>query len=121
MPKRTGPTNPVLRKLIRDVRKLGKRKNVRVWLAVAEHLESPRRQRVEVNLSQINRYTVDGETVIVPGKVLAAGALTHPVTVAAFKFSKTAIKKIQSAGGRAITIKQLLEENPSGSGVRLMA
>jgi large subunit ribosomal protein L18e len=121
MVRRTGPTNPVLRRLIREARITGKRENARVWLAVAERLERPRRQRVEVNLSQINRYTADGDVVVVPGKVLASGVLTHPVTVAAFKFSRSAAKKIHGAGGRAITIGQLLRENPRGRGVRLIA
>jgi len=120
MPKPTGPTNPVLRGLIRSLRKLGREKQARIWLDVAERLEAPRRARAEVNLSQINRYADGGETVLVPGKVLASGKLDKPVTVAAFKFSRPAIKKIVKAGGRAITIRQLMEENPTGRGVRLM-
>ncbi|MEM1689815.1 MAG: 50S ribosomal protein L18e [Candidatus Hadarchaeales archaeon] len=120
MAKPTGPTNPILRKLIRDLRKLAKERKARIWEDVADRLEMPRRARPEVNLSQINRYADGGETVVVPGKVLAAGRLTKSVTVAAFKFSKSAIKKIVEAGGRAITIKQLMEENPDGKRVRLM-
>lgn len=120
MPKRTGPTNPALRKLIRDLKLAGKRGKAKIWIAAAEKLESPRRQRPEVNLSQINRHTVNGETVLVPGKVLASGKLTHPVTVSAFRFSRSAVRKISETGGRALSIKQLLEENPQGKNVRLM-
>jgi large subunit ribosomal protein L18e len=110
----------VLRKLIRHLREHGKRQKSRIWLELAERLESPRRARAEVNLSQLNRYTGEGNTIVVPGKVLAAGTVDHPLSVAAFKFSGAARRKIAAAGGRALTIQQLIEQNPSGKGVRLM-
>ena len=121
MPKPTGPTNPVLKRLIRDLRRLSRERKVRIWADLADRLEAPRRIRAEINLGQINRYVEDGETVVVPGKVLASGRLTRRVTVAAFKFSAAAKRKIEESGGRALTIRQLMEENPDGRGVRLMA
>jgi len=120
MSSQTGPTNPMLRKLIRQLREHGKKQKFRVWLELAERLEGPRRARAEVNLSQLNRYTAEGNTIVVPGKVLAAGGLDHPISIAAFKFSGAARRKIAAAGGRALTIQQLVEQNPSGKGVRLM-
>jgi large subunit ribosomal protein L18e len=120
MPKPTGPTNPLLRRLIRRLREQGKKQGSGIWLELAKRLEGPRRARAEVNLSQLNRFTSEGNTIIVPGKVLAAGSLDHPISVAAFKFSEAARRKITAAGGRALTIPQFLEENPGGRGVRLM-
>ncbi|MEM2878254.1 MAG: 50S ribosomal protein L18e [Candidatus Hadarchaeales archaeon] len=120
MPAPTGPTNPVLRRLIRELRKSGKENRSRIWSELADRLESPRRMRAEVNLSQINRYTENGAVVVVPGKVLSAGKLNHPVTVAAFKFSNPARRRIVAAGGRAINISELIRENPAGKGVILM-
>jgi large subunit ribosomal protein L18e len=120
MPKPTGPTNPVLRKLLRRLRAQGKKQGARVWLELAERLEAPRRSRAEVNLSRINRFTHEDCVIVVPGKVLAAGRLDHPVRVAAFKFSRSASKKIVAAGGEVVSIQQLMRENPKGSGVKLM-
>lgn len=120
MPKPTGPTNPVLRRLVRELRAKGKKQGVKLWLDLAERLERPRRGRAEVNLSHLNRYSDEGSTIIVPGKVLAAGKLDHAVSVAAFKFSGSARRKIMGAGGNALTIQQLFEQNPSGKGVKLM-
>ena len=120
MPKPTGPTNPLLRGLVRQLRRKGREQGASIWLDLAERLVQPRRQRPEVNLSHLNRYAREGGTVVVPGKVLAAGKLDHPLSVAAFKFSGAARRKILSAGGRAMSIEQLLEENPKGSGVILM-
>ncbi|MHA1594640.1 MAG: 50S ribosomal protein L18e [Candidatus Baldrarchaeia archaeon] len=121
MVKRTGPTDPNVRRLIRKLIKQSKYQQVKIWKDIAERLMAPRRQRVEVNVSKINRYTKDGDTVIVPGKVLGAGKLTHKVTVAALAFSKSARQKIEEAGGTCLTIEELMQINPKGSGVKIMA
>lgn len=117
---RAKKTNIILRQLIRTLRKYSRQYNAPIWRAVAEELEKPRSRRRAVNISRINRHTSPGDVVVVPGKVLGMGVLDHPVTVAAFAFSKSALMKIRSAGGRAITIYQLLYENPEGSGVKII-
>lgn len=113
--KRTGPTNPQLKQLIEKLKK----SKAAIWRDVAEKLSKPTRKRVEVNLSRINRHTRDGETVVVPGVVLAAGELNKKVTVAAWRFSKKAREKI-NAVGKAISIEELIKINPKGSKVRIM-
>lgn len=116
----TGPTNPVLRSLVRRLREEGRKRKARVWLELAERLSRPRRSRGEVNLSQLERYAGEGETVVVPGKVLAAGRLTKSLRVAAFRFSAPARRKIAGAGGEALSLVQLLEQNPEGKGLRIV-
>ena len=92
----------------------------RIRRAVADELERPRRNRRVVNLSRINRYTKPNDVVVVPGKVLGMGTLDHPVTVAAFAFSKRAKELIEKAGGEAISIKELIKRNPKGSNVKII-
>lgn len=118
--RRTGPTNIVLRKTIRILYKVAREQNARIWRAVAEELLKPRRKRRVVNISRINRYTKEGDIVVVPGKVLGAGTIDHSVTVAAIGFSKSAIEKIKSAGGEAIHILELIKRNPRGSNVKII-
>ncbi|NPA05226.1 MAG: 50S ribosomal protein L18e [Crenarchaeota archaeon] len=118
--KRTGPTNIVLRKTLRRLRSQARREKAPIWRYVYELLSRPRRLRIVVNLSKINRYTGPGDVVVVPGKVLGAGRLDHPVTVAAAAFSYTAVRKIREAGGRVLHITQLMEENPKGSRVKII-
>jgi large subunit ribosomal protein L18e len=113
-------TNLILRELIETLYKYSRQYNARIWKAVADELSKPSRKRRAVNISRINRYTKPGDVVVVPGKVLGAGNLDHPVTVAAFSFSKSAVEKIVKAGGRPITIFELLRENPTGSNVRII-
>lgn len=121
MVKRTGPTNIVLRKTIRLLRKYAKENNAPIWRAVAEALDKPTRKRITVNISRINRYTSDGDIVVVPGKVLGAGKINHMVTVAALSFSEQAVKKIKEAGGRVLSILELVEENGKGSNIKVIA
>ena len=120
MVRRTGPTNIMLRKLIRELRKYANMYKAPIWDYVAELLERPSRRRIVVNVSKINRYAKDGETVVVPGKVLGAGELKKRVIVAAIGFSESAMNKILSAGGKVMFIGDLLKENPRGSGVRII-
>ncbi len=112
-------TDAQLESLIQELRKAASKENAGIWRAVALDLERPTRQRSIVNLSRISHAANDNETIIVPGKVLASGELSRKVTVAAFRFSREAEKKI-SKSGKAITIMQLLKENPQGKNIRIM-
>ncbi len=118
--KRTGPTNIIVRRTIRELRKAARANKAPIWAYVAELLERPRRLRYEVNVSKINRYTKPGDVVVVPGKVLGAGRIDHAVVVAALGFSAQAVEKITAAGGRVMHILQLLQANPRGSGVKII-
>ncbi|MCD6409852.1 MAG: 50S ribosomal protein L18e [Candidatus Verstraetearchaeota archaeon] len=120
MVKRTGPTNVRLRILARSLRKAARQHKAPIWRAVSELLMLPTRSRIAINVSRINRYAKEGETVVIPGKVLGAGKLTKKVRVAAFAFSKAAQQKIEAAGGECLSIEELVQENPKGSGVRIM-
>lgn len=113
-------TNPNSVRIIRTLRKRANETGAALWDDIADRLSRPRSRREGVNLSRINAYTEEGETIIVPGKVLGAGALDHAVQIAAFKFSKQAEEKITKAKGECLTILQLTERNPKGSNVKVI-
>ena len=119
MSKRTGPSNPILRGLIRDLRKISASNKVNIWKRVANDLERATRKRRIVNIDRINKYTKDNEVIVVPGKVLGDGELKHKVTVAALRFSTTAESKINKSG-KAILLDAFIKENPKGEGVRII-
>lgn len=118
--RRTGPTNTTLRKLIRDLRKLANQYKAPVWDYVADILERPSRSRVVVNVSKLERVSSDNEVIVVPGKLLGAGTISKKVVVAAFSFSPKAVEKVRNAGGQVMSIKDLINVNPRGSGVRVV-
>ena len=119
-PKKIRSTNPELVKLIRLLRKKSRENKAAIWRDLAERLSKPKRRRIVVNVSRLNRYTESGDTVVVPGKVLGAGSIKHPVKVAAFAFSEQARLKIVKAKGKCVTIPELVESNPKGTDVKII-
>ncbi|MCD6325690.1 50S ribosomal protein L18e [Candidatus Bathyarchaeota archaeon] len=118
-PRRTEITNPDLLRLIRFLRKKSRENEAAIWRRIAEMLSKPKRRRIAVNVSRINRYSKENDEVVVPGKVLGAGVINHPVKVAAFAFSDKARSKIIKAKGECLTIPELAEMNPKGSNVKI--
>jgi large subunit ribosomal protein L18e len=118
--RRTGPTNIVIRKLVEELRRVARENGARAWFRVAEELEKPRRARRVVNLSRINRYARENETVVVPGVVLGSGFIDKKVTVVALRASRTALRRLREAGCTFMTLKEALKVNPKASNVRII-
>ena len=120
MVKKIIKTNPNLIELINKLYEQSRSEDAAIWKDVAKRLERSNRRTAEVNLSDLNRYVEDGETVLVPGKVLSNGDLDKKVDVVAFNFSAKAQEKIESAGGKCLSIDEAMEANPKGSNIRIM-
>ncbi len=120
MVKRTGPTNPVLKELVHELKKVSSTEKSKIWKRIATDLEKSTRNRRAVNISRINRFTQANEVIIVPGKVLGSGTLNHGLTVAAFSFSEGAKKIITEAKGKAITISELLKQKPKTKDIKII-
>ena len=113
-----GATNYQLQELLKLVE--SKSLQSKLWNRIFNDLKKSSRQRKQVNLYKIDKYAREGETVIVPGKVLSLGNLNKKVNVAAINFSKDAAEKIKNAEGKVLTIKELIENNPEGKNVRIL-
>jgi large subunit ribosomal protein L18e len=113
--------NPELLRTVHELRRAAKVHEAPVWASVAERLARARHQTTPVNVAHLERIAAPQETVVVPGKLLADGSLTKPLTVAAFSYSAGARTKIHAAGGQALTLHELVKAKPDGGGVRLVA
>jgi len=113
-------TNTELLETIRFLKVQARETKARIWTDVAEHLSTPHRRRPTLDLNHISRAAQKDSLVIVPGKVLGAGALKHPVIVGAFQFSESAKAKIEQAGGKCIGIKDFAAKYPKGSKVQIL-
>ncbi len=113
--KRTGPTNVHLRNLIVSLEKTKKP----IWKRVAELLSRPTRKRIVVNVHKLNK--LKGNTFVVPGVLLGDGKVERAITVAAWKVTPKARKRIEEAGGRILSIEEMLESFPEGKGVVIVA
>ncbi|WNY25502.1 50S ribosomal protein L18e [Methanolapillus millepedarum] len=112
-------TNPRMINLILTLKNAANENDAPIWSAIAKKFENPCRNYADVNLSKVNRYAKENEVLLVPGKLLGAGDVDFPVTVAALSFSVAAAEKIAAAGGKCMRIEDILEENPKGSGIRI--
>jgi large subunit ribosomal protein L18e len=81
------------------------------WRRVAELLAKPKRRRVEVNLRKIEKLAKEGDTIVVPGKVLGDGRLTKKVNVVAFNFSGSAKKMLDEAGAKYMDLEEYYKKN----------
>jgi large subunit ribosomal protein L18e len=118
MVKRTGPTNYQLQALLAQLEVRARESGF--WSKVVKDLVRPSRQRRVVNLYKINQYAQDGETILVPGKVLSVGEVNRKLEVAALTFSEEARRKILEAKGKVLSITELLKKNPEGKKVRIL-
>jgi len=113
MPRTFEYEDPIRLELINELKVIARK-------AVARELSRSRKNRREVNIWRINKHTKKGETVVVPGKVLGDGSLDHKLEIAAFKFTQSAKEKIKKAGGKFMSISELIKKNPKGSNVRII-
>lgn len=116
---RTGPTNPEVQQLIQELRKEASTAKAALWKRIADDLQRATRMRRVVNISRIARNTKENEVIVVPGKVLGSGELSHKVTVAALSFSESAKKQIDSKG-KAISIAELLKQKIKPQDVKII-
>ena len=115
MDKNADPTNPILLETIESLES----SNSDFWKKTAKNLGKVNRKRPEVNISDLERNTEEGDTVVVPGKVLGAGRLTKEIKVAAFQASKTAKDHIEQ-NGEFLFIQDLFDENPEAEDLKIV-
>jgi large subunit ribosomal protein L18e len=93
---------------------------VNIWKKIASDLQRSTRRRRIVNLSKINRYSKENETIIVPGKVLGSGILDHKLTISAYQFSDSAKEKLEKLGAKIVPLNELIKESPKGKGIKII-
>jgi large subunit ribosomal protein L18e len=93
----------------------------RIWRTLYEHFQTARRNRVTVNIADLQRHFSKGHIMVVPGKVLGDGIVEDKLEVAALAFSGNARSKIEARGGKCLSIEELMAANPSGKNIMLIA
>ena len=80
-----------------------------LWKSVHRRVSVSRRRRVSVNLYKINRYSKEGDNIIVPGKVLSAGRMDHSVNITALSFSKGATDRLIGSKSKVLELDEMLK------------
>jgi len=120
MPRTFEYEDPRRIELIEELKKVSRESKAGIWKSIAKELSRSRKNRKELNIRRLNKYTSDNETVIVPGKLLGDGNLDHKLNVAAFRFTEGAKEKVEKSGGRIMPIQELMKKNLKGSNIRIM-
>lgn len=90
------------------------------WLSVASLLSSSRRNAIDVNLSDIDKISSEGDIIVVPGKVLSQGEVKKKIRIAAYKFSDKAREKLLKEKAQLVTILEEIKQNPEGKGIKVV-
>ncbi|SRR5579875_419246 len=113
-------TNQVVVQMAKELEVASKKNKAPIWSVLAEMALKPSRARRVLNLGQIDRCVADNDIVVVPGKVLGTGSMSHKITLCSFSISTTGAKKITQSGGKVVNFSQLIKNNPTGKGVRII-
>lgn len=95
-------------------------KKQEAWILLAGILSGPRRERICMNLEDIEKQSKEGETIVIPGKVLSQGELTKKIKVVALTFSDKAKEKLLSSKCQISSIQDEIKSNPSAKGIKIL-
>ncbi len=109
-------TNPLIKEAVITLNKT----KAKAWKDVARRITAPTRQNKGVPLSRISKYTAEGDTVVIPGKVLGNGDINHSITLAATGYSKKASEKLKEAKCKTMSILELAKKNPEGKNIKII-
>ncbi len=90
------------------------------WLEVAGLLSKPRSKLMQVNLDRIEKESKEGDTLLIPGKVLGEGEISKKIRIVALGFSKRAREKLKGKKCEIVKIKEEIEKNNKFQGVKII-
>ena len=114
---KTRKSNSDLINTISVLKEASRKNDAPIWKSIAKKLEGPNRNWPIVNISKIEYNISKNGKVVIPGKILGSGTLSKKVTVSAYSFTKTAIQKIEKAGGKCMIFNDFIKKNPTGKDV----
>lgn len=113
-------TSQIVIQMVKTLRVASKKNNAPIWEKLAELALKPTRAKRILNLGQIDKFASENDVIIVPGKILGTGNLTHKITLCSFSISSTVAKKIAQSGGKILDMSQIIKNHPTGKGVKII-
>ena len=86
---------------------------------IAEILSSSRKNKININIEKINKEAKQGDTIVVPGKVLSQGDIDKKIKVIALSFSEKAKDKLLKSKCEVSNILEEIKKNPEAKGIKL--
>lgn len=113
-------TNQIILQMARELKFASKKNNAPIWSRLAELALKPKSAKRTINLGQINKITKENQVIVVPGKVLGTGNLSHKIMLCSFSISNSGAKKILQSGGKILSFTELIKTHPTGKGVAVI-
>ena len=115
--KATGPTKRSTYELAVGLEKQGKKSKKAIWRVLSDDLLKQRRGKGQINIWQLNKLAkkFKGKMLVTSSKVLSFGEAEEKINIAATEFSASAKEKIEKAGGKAMSLKWLMESKTKES------
>lgn len=109
--------NQVVMQMAKEMKQASSKNDAPIWSKLAKLALKTTVSRRVVNLNKIDEVTKDNAVIVVPGKVLGTGNVSHKITLSSFSISNTAAKKIIESGGSIISFSEMIKKFPTGKGV----
>jgi len=110
-------TNQLVIQMVKEFKGASKKNNAPIWSRLAELALKPSSARRTINIGQIDKFVKDNDVIVVPGKVLGTGNISHKITLCSFSMSTTGAKKVLQSGGKILSFSELIKSHPTGKGV----
>ena len=82
--------------LVKELKNASKKNDAPIWSKIAENALKSNSNKKTINLKKIEQLTNDGNAVIISGKVLGTGNLSHKVLSLHFQFQALPQKKLKN-------------------------
>ena len=67
--------------MLKILKKASKENDAPIWAKVADYVQKSRSNQKIINLTRINQTTEDGNAIVITGKILGTGNISHKVSV----------------------------------------
>jgi len=102
------------------VETISKSRKNKPWSEIAKILSGSTKKQASVSLSDIEKQTKVGDTVVIPGKVLSQGDLTKKVRIVSLSISSKAKDKLKDTKSEYATILSEIAKNPKAEGIKII-
>ena len=113
-------TNQVALQTAWELKQASAKNDAPIWSKLAKLVLKPASAKKVVNLTKLNSVTKENDVVVVPGKILGTGNISHKITICSFSISNSAAKKIIDSGSQILSFSSMIEKFPTGKGVNII-
>jgi len=113
-------TNQLVLTMVKELKTASAKNKAPIWSRLAVMAQKPGLAQRVVNVKKINDVTNENDVIVVPGKVLGTGNISHKITICSFSISTSAAQKVLAAGGKIISYSEMISKFPTGKGVKII-